>query len=199
MVMRHKIKRRTMGKDPIKKSTTIVNVLGQGSAAPAKLQIIVVPPRSGSGATTVIRDSQDNDNQANVGDIVKYVNICIQIGPREEQGAQTDVQNNGWLEYAVVFQREREQDMGVAQLGLHTLADVASKQYRGDCIFTGCIPVGAQQANSLDLRIKIPGNKVKLQLGSNLNLYCHMRTTDSADLRSDSHKLLMSALYKLYV
>jgi len=89
--------------------------------------------------------------------------------------------------------------MQSGQLGLHTLGDVATKQYRGDTIFTGCIPVGAQQSNSLDLKIKIPANKVKLQLGSNLQLFCHFRSVDSADLRTNSHKLIMSALYKLYV
>jgi len=198
--MRRRIKRRTMGKDALKKSTTIVNVLGQGSAAPAKLEIVTVPARTGSGANVTIRDSQDIDNIANVGDLIKYTNICIQIGPREgDETNETLVINNGWLEYAVVFQRERDQAMQSSQLGLHTLGDVATKQYRGDCIFTGCIPIGAQQSNSLDLKIKIPANKVKLQLGSNLSLFCHFRSVSSTDLRSDSHKLIMSALYKLYV
>ncbi len=198
--MRHRIKRRTMGKEAIKKSTTIINILGQGSAAPAVLEIIDVPNRTGVGSVLQIRDIQDTDKTANVGDVLKYINLCIQIGPREgDETNETLLINNGWLEYAVVFQRERDQAMQSSELGLHTLGDVATKQYRGDCLFTGCLPVGAQQPNSLDLKIKIPANKVKLQLGSNLNMYCHFRSIDSADLRSNSHKLIMSALYKLYV
>ncbi len=197
--MRHRIKRRTQGKDPIKKSVTFLTNIGQGSAAPAAMEIVILPSRSGTGSTQTIRDDQDTSNKANVGDIIKYVNICIQISPREEQGMQTDIQNNGWLEYAVVFQKEREQTIPSTNLSIQTLGDTATKQFRGDCLFTGCIPVGAQQANSLDLKIKIPPNKVKLQLGSNLIIFAHMRTVDSTDLRSDSHRLLLSAIYKLYV
>ena len=188
-----------MGKDPIKKSTTIVNILGQGSSNPGRLEIIEVTGRDSAGSVVDIRDGQTTDNKANVGDIIKYLNICMQCGPREEQGQQTDIQNNGWLEYALVCTKERDQAMASTNLGLHTLGDVATKQYRGDCIYTGCFPIGAQQANSLDLKIKLPPRMVKLQLGSTIVLYFHFRSTNTTDLRSDSHKMIASAIYKLYV
>ena len=192
--------RRTQGKEPIKKSTTIVNILGQGSAAAAKLQVISVPVRNLTGFVSTIIDDQDTGRKANVGNVIKYLNLCIQIGPRANQeGPEPDIDNNGWLEYALITQKELEQDMATAQLGTQTLGDVATKQYRGDCIFTGCIPVSAVTANSLDLKIKLPPKIQKLQQGSSINLYCAFRSVNSADLRSDSHKLVMSAIYKLYV
>ncbi len=196
--MRHKIIRRTMGKEPIKKATTFIATVGTAST-PTAVTLAICPTRSSTGADVTIRDDQDTSNQCNVGDIIKYVNICIEVGPRIEQGAQTDIDNNGWLEYAVVYQKERSLDIPATQLGLQTLGAVATKMYRGECFYTGCIPVGAQQPNVLDIKIKIPKNFIKFQLGSNFKIYCYFRSVNSADIRTDSHKLIVSSIYKNYV
>jgi hypothetical protein len=153
MPFRRRIRRRTIGKEPVKKSRTLLSNIGSGSA-PVELPIYVtqVGARSSTGGTQTIDDSQNTNNLVNVGNIVKFVNICIQIAPR----LGTSLIDQGWLEWAVVVQREQNQDMLITNLGTQTLQDTASKQYRNNCLFTGCLPLANATANSQDLKIKIP-------------------------------------------
>jgi len=196
--MRHRIRRQTMGKDAVKKSTTLVANIGNGSAA-MFTHILVstdVGVRNIQGATETIKDTADTDNVCNVGDIVKYLNICIQVGPRDDPGPENN--NNGWLEYGIVKYKEVFQTATVANLGLHTLADVLTKSFRGDVLWTGCMPVGNNQPNSIDLKIKLPKIVTKMQIGTFVSLFCAFRSTDATDLRTDSHRIISSALYKVY-
>lgn len=198
-IVRHKIRRQTMGKDAIKKSTTLVANIGQGTAVPFKHVLCTtnIGARTTTGATQNILVEQDTANTAGVGNVIKYINICIEAGPR---GLQPDDDSDmGWLEYGIVKFKEVTVDPASANLGTKTLADVLTTNYRGDVIHTGCVPVGFKQPISVDLRIKIPKIFTKLQRGSELVLYCFFRSVNSTDLRSDNLRLVTSALYKIYV
>ncbi len=195
MIMRRRITRRTMGKDPIKKSTTLLANIGSSSPV-TTVKLVTVPDRSAGGATQTIRADQTTDSEANVGDIVKYVNICIEAANRD---ANVEAVDSGWLEWAVGFQKETSGALAITNLGTKTLMDVAVKTLRGDCLMTGCIPIGSIQPITQNIIIKIPKNKVKLQLGSNMNLYCYFRSVESTDVRTDNVRLVASAIYKLYV
>ncbi len=195
---RRSIVRRTRGKEPIKKSVTLLANIGAGSTV-TELDIIVVPDRSAGGATTTIIDNQTTGSTANVGNVIKYVNLCIEAGNRNDTPNPASSQDNGWIEWAVGFVKENDVSLAVTNLGTQTLADIATKTLRGNCLMTGCIPVGAIQPITQDIRIKVPKTMVKLQLGSSLKLYTAFRSINSADVRTDNCRIIMSALYKLYV
>ncbi len=203
--MRHRIRRVTMGKDPIKKSGTLVNNIGQGSAS-AQAHVIIdtnVGQRNDTGSTRNILQEQNTDAICNLGNIIKYVNLCIQIAPRMEGEDPPNVdiipEDNGWLEYGIVKYKETFITPSSTNLGTNTLGDILTKSFRGDVLWTGCVPVGAIQGIAVDLKLKMPKIFQKLQLGSSLVLYCHFRSVRTTDLRSDSHRLVTSFHYKCYV
>ena len=84
--MRRRIRRQTLGKDAIKKSTTLIGNTGSGVATIYAHTIIKtdVGVRLATGATSTIIADQTNSATCNVGNIIKYLNICIQLGSRGE-------------------------------------------------------------------------------------------------------------------
>ncbi len=192
---RKKIVRKTMGKEPIKKSSTSLENMGQGSSV-GSMQLIVVPERSSDGGTTDIRDKQNTSTLANVGDIIKYVHIVLQAGNRD---TNVEAGDTGWLEWAVTFEKEKETQIPSTNTGILTLGVIAQRMFRGDCLLTGQIPVGSIQPITQEIMIKIPKNKVKLQVGSTMNLHTLFRSVNSTDVRTDNIRLIKSTFYKLYV
>ncbi len=185
-----------MGKDPIKKSQTILENTGQGST-PATMELVSVPARSGDGTVATIRDSQDTATKANVGDIIKYVHVVLQCGNRD---TNVEAGDTGWLEWALVFEKETSGTViPSTNTGLLTLGVIAQRMFRGDCLLTGQIPIGSIQPITQEIMLKIPKNKVKLQMGSSLVLHTFFRSVNSADVRTDNLRLVKSTFYKLYV
>ncbi len=192
--MRH-FKRKRMGTDVVKHSQTIIANVGFASV-PTKLQIIktAIGGRSAAGAIQTVKSSATTGNTCNVGDQIAYVNICIECSPRTTITDNDD--SVGWLEYAIVYQMEREQDMVTTSLGTQTLMDTANKQYREQCLFTGCFPQGRNQAMSVDLKLKIPKKYLKLTVGNNLNCYMFFRSNNSAAVGTSTNRLVASCIYK---
>ncbi len=182
-------------KDPIKHSSTTLANHGSGSVPTAHTVFFTdVGARLATGATQVIKDVAGTDATCNVGDIIKYVNICIQSAPR----ADNLVADIGWIEWALVMQTEQTQLMGLTSIGVSSLQDVATKQYRNNCILTGCFPIGETQSNSADLKIKIPPKWCKLKVGSILILFVYFRSNSSTDVRTVSHRSVVSSIFKAY-
>ncbi len=118
----------------------------------------------------------------------------MQVSPR----ALDVSDNNGWVEWAIVYQEEQTQLMGATSLGVQTLMDTANKQYRANCILTGCFPIGINQANSQDLKIKIPPKYQKIKIGGILIMFAYFRSNNSADVRTTSHRFVASSIFKCY-
>jgi len=202
--MRHRIRRQTMGKDAIKKSGTKIDNIGQGDTSVYLHELVAVDAgfRNTTGNTTNVLQQQSTDAVCNVGNIIKYINLCIQIAPRmlgeDPPNVDPIPDDNGWLEYAIVKYKENRTNPDTSNLGTNTLGDVCTKAFRGDCLWTGCLPIGAIQGNALDLVIKLPKIITKIQLGTSIALFCHFRSVNSTDLRSDSHRLVTSFHYKCY-
>ncbi len=196
--MRHKrIVRKTMGKDPIKKSGTLIaSPIGPASAI-TQFTLIETLARSLSGTEQTIRDSQDTGNTANVGDIVKYINIHIQSGARDSVEPEDDT--SGWLEWGIVKYKEIFVLPTNTNLGVHTLGDILTQQFRGDCLLTGNIPVGGDVPNNAEIILKVPKANIKQQLGSQIILYVHFRSVNAASTASDLNATVLSFNYKLYV
>jgi len=198
--MRHKrIVRRTMGKDAVKKSGTRLRNTGPGAAAIADHLLVFTSAgdRTAAGSATVINNPSTIDSACNVGNVIKYLNLCIEVASRNV--TDPDEFDNGWLEYGIVKSKEGQVTPLTTNLGTSTLGDVLTKAFRGDVLWTGCIPVGRNQPMVVDLKIKIPKIFCKLQLGSTLTLYYYTRGVSAADVRTDSYRVLTSFNYKCYV
>lgn len=184
-----------MGKDPIKKSASFIGNIGQGSS-PTSHTLLEVPARSVDGATQTVRDDQNTGTSANVGDIIKYVNITIQAA---NQDANVEPNDTGWFEWAVTFEKETQTSIPSTHTGTQTLPTLAMRIFRGDCLLTGQIPIGSIQPMTQEIKIKIPKAKVKLQLGSNMQIHTFFRSADSTDVRTDNIRRVVLTFYKLYV
>ncbi len=197
--MRHFKRRMTKGKVPVKHSSTLVDNTGAGvgSFFAHLLYDVDAGLRSTSGAVQVIQDKANTEEECRIGDVVKYVNICLQASPRGPSPTD-DNDNAGWLEWAVVWQREKLGAPTVANIGVLTLGVICSHAFRENCLMTGCFPIGTKQAMAQDLRIKIPKRCCGLKLGDSLNIYCYVRTSLSTDTRTDSHRLIASSHFKAY-
>ncbi len=188
-----------MGLVAIKHSSTLVDNTGPAVGTFFSHEIFVtnVGARLTSGGIQVIQDQATTENICQVGDVIKYVNICLECSPR---GAlpTNELDNAGWLEWAVVWQQERNVLPTTANIGVATLGVIASHVYRENCLLTGCFPIGTKQAMSQDIKIKLPKKCTRLKMGDVLQVICFIRTSNSADLRTDSHRLIASSMYKAY-
>jgi len=195
---RKRIKRQTMGKDPIKKSGTLIaGAIGPSSAITAVTLITTPLGRDGSGSTVTIRDAQNTENLANVGDIVKYINVHLQCGARDSIAPEDDT--SGWLEWGIIKYKEGVIPPSNTQLGTKTLGDVLTQTFRGDCLMTGNFPVGGDIPNVAEIVLKVPKIVSKMQLGSAILIYLHYVSVNNASTATDLASLRISFNYKLYV
>ena len=197
--MRHRIRRLTLGKVPIKHSSTLVDNTGQGVGSFFTHQIFVtgVGIRGLAGQVQNLKENATNESTCEVGDTIKYVNICLEASPRGATPTNP-ADNCAWLEWAVVFQQERDAEPTVANIGVATLGVICSHAFRENCLMTGCFPVGTQQSMAQDIKIKLPRKCIRLRQGYVLNIFCFIRTSSSTDTRTDSHRLIASSHFKSY-
>ncbi len=197
--MRHRIKYPIKGKVAVKHSSCLVDNVGQGTATifPHIIFQTDVGARALTGGVQTIRNEANTENDCNIGDTIKYVNICLEASPRGANPTN-DNDNAGWLEWAIVYQKERSAVPTTANLGVCTLGVVCSHAFREDCLMTGCFPLGTKQAMAQDIKIKIPERCQQIKMGSILRCFCHVRTSSSTDVRTDSHRLMASSHFKVY-
>ncbi len=197
--MRHKIRRQTMGKTPVKHRSTLVDNTGPGVGSYFAHVIFEteVGVRAAGGATRTIKVDADTGRTINVGDIVKFVNVCLQCSPRGADSTNIK-DDSGWLEWALVTQKETTDVPNTSNIGVATLATICSNFYREDCLMTGCFPVGSRQSMSVDLAFKLPEKCIKIRLGHRLIILCYVRGSSSTDTRTDSNRLIASSGFKCY-
>ncbi len=189
----------TKGKTPVKHgSSLIANVgPGDGSFFSHLIYRTTVGGRVTSGAAQTLQDNTSTEEFVQVSDIVKYVNICIECGPRTPNPVN-ELDNVSWLEWAVVWSEETNVVPTVANIGVLTLPIIAQHVYRENCLMTGCFPIGTKQAMSQDIKIKLPRKCCRIKMGAQLRIFCYVRTSLSTDTRTDSHRLVCSSFFKGY-
>ncbi len=196
--MRHK-RPLTMGKTAIKHASTLISNTGPGvgSFFGHVIYETDVGLRPTGGAVKTIKAEADTGRIINVGDIVKYVNVCVECSPRGVDSSNIK-DDSGWLEWALVFQQEANQSVSVANIGIQSLGVTCTNFYRENCFMTGCFPVGSRQSMAQDLKFKLPDKAVKIRMGFILKLFCYLRGSSSTDTRTDSNRLLVSSNFKCY-
>ncbi len=197
MPFRRKIRRRTIGKTPIQHCQTLIANVGAATAPATQVVLLTeAGARSLDGAGFNTTAGRDSDNECNIGDVCKYVNLFIQIGPREI--AVGNDERNGWLEWAFVCVKESETAVPITQLGVLTLGTVCTNMFRNECIFTGNVPVGANQPASASIQIKIPRSKQTLRVGDEWRFITYYRDMNATAGDLDSNRLIKSYMYKSY-
>ena len=193
---RRKIKRATMGKEPIKHSLTLVATHGQGSAVQVqKLLRTFVGDRSLDGSAQTIQSEANTSNMTRVGDVVKYINVLLQSAITD---AGVAINSQGWIEWAIVWSNQAAPAIPSTNLGTTNLGVIANRMFRGDCLMTGCFPVSVNLPNTEKIILKLPEKAVKQKIGNELNLFFHYRSATSTDVDTTSTRTISSALYKVY-
>jgi hypothetical protein len=152
--------------------------------------------RTTSGSAQTIQDGSTTGETVDIGNQVKYLNIFIQASPRPEEATPDD--GAGWIEYALVMNKESDTPIPITNTGTQTLGDIATKMYRNECIWTGNFPLGVRQANSANLVIKVPRFKQKIRIGDEWSLYCLFRSNSTTATGNTQVRLITSTIYKSY-
>ncbi len=184
----------TFGKRGVKHSGTILANNGAGST-PAKLIVLKTGggPRSTTGSPMTIQSFSSTDDDCKTGDIVKFINLHIQSGSRNTvEGAADRV---GWLEWAFICVRENETEVPITNAGTQTLGDICTQMYRGECIYTGAIPVGDVQPVVGEISLKIPKTKQGIKLGDEWRFVTYFRAVGSISTSTIANRLIKSYNY----
>ncbi len=187
------------GKNPIKHGSTLLDNTGPGVGS-FFTHIIYqtnVGGRSLGGGPQTIKAQASTDETCMVGDIVKYLNVCIECGPRGATSTNVK-EDGGWLEWGVFWQREEPTNLAVTNIGTDNLGVLLGRMYRENAIMSGCFPLGSTQTMSADLKIKVPDRMQKIKVGDLMKITCYARGTLSTDTRTDSFRLLVSSQFKAY-
>lgn len=152
--------------------------------------------RSLTGASQTITESRSTAEVVNIGDVVKYVNLFVQVSPRDGQGALN--LQTGWCEWAFVCVKESETTVPITNVGTETLGVICNHMFRNECIYTGNFPVGNQQSNSLAIQIKIPRSKQTIRFGDEWRFITWWRSSLSTDTSTVAMRTVKSFMYKAY-
>ncbi len=182
----------TMGKLGIKHAASFINNIGSGSI-PTAFTMVEVNAGSRTESHQSIKSNADTDETCMVGDLIKYLNIHIQVAPRANTA-----EIPGWLEFAVVWQPEDATKISITNVGTMTIGEIATNFYRNDCLWTGFIPVSANLGTGLELTIKTPKKHWFLKIGDSYILYCWFRSNDSTSSGTGSVRLIQSVHFKAY-
>ncbi len=142
-----------------------------------------------------IQSLAGTDEDCRTGDIVKYTNLHLQGARRS---GIVESRGRGWVEWALIMVRENETTVPSTRTGVQTLGDICTNMYRGECIFTGAMPIGTDQPNYIDIQIKVPKIKQKIKLGDEWRFIAYFRDILTTPAGTDSVRLLMSFNHKVY-
>lgn len=195
MPFRRRIKRITRNKGHSTHSATLISNTGPGSA-PAHMRVIETEggARTQTGVTQNFAASRDTDEKCNIGDVIKFINLFIQCGPRTGAGSL----KTGWLEWAVIIGKEAEVVIPITQLGVQTLGVTAIRMFPQQCLLTGAMPVGEFGPNYQAIQIKLPKKANFLRMGDKLDFVTYFRTVNSVETGVDNVRLIKSFIYQCY-
>lgn len=180
----------------IQHADTLIATMG-GAKIPTDFRVLETETgaRTITGAQQTTKAGATTGEEVNIGDIVKYINLFIQCGPRATESSD---EKGGWLEWAFLMVKETETVVPTTQTGLLTLGTICTNMYRNECIYTGAFPVGTTQTNMQAITIKVPRFKQRIRIGDEWRLITYFRPTISTAVELDAVKTIMSFIYKSY-
>ncbi len=197
LVVRHRRMGITRGKLGVQHANTLLVNSGSGSV-PNTFVILDTDAgaRTLTGGTIATKGGATTATTVNIGDIVKYVNLFLETGPRTNQGVEQD--RLGWLEWAFVCVKESETTVPITDLGIQTLGVVCTNMFRNECIYTGSIPTGSTIPNYAEIKIKIPRSKQYIHIGDEWRFITFFRAVNSAATGVVETRQVKSYMYKSY-
>ncbi len=194
---RFRRKRKTIGKLGVKKAGTVLSTIGN-STAPAEQVILLTEagPRNVTGANQDITAERDTGNKCNVGDVCKYVNLTLEVGPRPD--IVNESERTGWLEWAFVCVKESETNVPITTVGVQTLGVICTNMFRNECIYTGAVPVSPFQPVVANISLKIPSTKCDIRVGDEWRFITSFRSVNAASGSTTHIRLVKSFNYKAY-
>jgi len=197
-VVRHRIRRKTMGKEPRKMSRSLIVSGGTLVVDTPELLDIIRPTAdvAGVGTGEVFTDA-DTQMVCSPNSIIKYVNLRFLVAMRSTST------NNGWFEYAVVLTKEASTVPALsavitAGIGTQTLSDLCNNLFRGKCLWNDAIAVSKELPRVLNVSIKIPDSYCKQMRGQYLQVIFNHRSTSSTDTTGEM-RVFYSHQYKCYI
>ncbi len=185
-----------MGKQGIQHAGTVVDNIGGGSAPQEQIVLKTeAGARNVTGANQDYSAERDTGNKVNAGDIVKYINLFLEVGTRSIAG---DDDNAGWLEWALCCVKESETNVPITTLGVQTLGVVCTNMFRNECIYTGMVPIGITQPNSIPIMIKIPKSKNTIRIGDEWRFITYFRDLKVTSTGLSGIRIIKSFMYKGY-
>lgn len=192
-------KKLLIGKASEQHAGTKVHTIGPGTVVTAEhiVRDSEVGARDPAGGNDTIQLGRSFEEECNIGDLCKFVNIFIQVSPRD-LADPLQATRLGWLEWAFCCIKEDTASPTNTNLGTQTLGNVCTTYLRHDCLLTGNIPIGALQPNSASIQIKLPKAKIKLTVGDVWKLFLHLRTASTTESVTNSHRVITSYIYRNY-
>ncbi len=195
MLMRHRIKRRTLGKEPRRMAKSLIQNINTNAV---KVHPIIRPTvvATTSGTEDVLENA-DTADLCSPNAIVKYVNLRMECGIRD-----VAPENAGWIEYAVVQFEEQTTDplvpAAINSITTQTMGELCINLFRGKCLWNGAIGISNELPISADIQIKLPDRYCKQKIGSFLSLFMAFRSSDAAETTT-SVRMISSHQYKTYL
>jgi len=182
---------------PVHHADTLLTNTG-GNKAPETMVVLDTEAgaRTTTGGSQTIQVGQGTNEEVNVGATVKYINLFLQAAPRTIGGGSDD--RNGWIEWALVMVKETETVVPNTNTGILTLGVICKHMFRNECIFTGAMPVGNQQPNYLEIKIKVPRFKQRITFGDQWRFITLFRDVKTTPTSSDTIRLVKSMFFKSY-
>ncbi len=186
-------------KQSVKHTDTAILTIG-GASTPSEVVLLETDAgaRTVDGSTQNIIANQTTDNTVTVGCTVKYINFIIECASRPAETSGTSNDGVGWVEWAIVMVKESETTLPITNVGANGLGDVATKMYRNECIYTGCIPCSRSNPNCQNITIKVPKFKQVIRLGDEWRLYVIYRDVLVTSTATDSARVNIFTHFKSY-
>jgi len=192
---RHRVKRRTMGKEPRQMSRTLLqdNVVDE-----VTIYNLVEPTINCSiEGNADVFENADTEKIVSPNSIIKYLNLRLETGLRDVAPRAP-----GFLEFAIVVFEEQTTTPSVAStitsgIGTKTLGTMTNNLYRGNCLWNDAFRVSKELPEVLNLKIKLPDKWCKQKRGMYICLLKTYRSNDVSDTTTDCRSWV-SHQYKVY-
>ncbi len=190
---RFRRKKMTTGRTGVKHATSFLDNIGSGSV-PTTVTLVETDAGTRKELHQNIQSTANTDETCRTGDLIKYLNVHLQIASR----SNANFEATGWLEYAIYYKKEVDAQLAITNLGTQTVGETATNLYRNDCWWTGFIPTSLTGANGAELALKIPKTRQFLKIGDQFQCVCYYRSNSSASVATDTMRVIVSANFKAY-
>ncbi len=163
------------------------------------LDVVVPTEVTGITSTAHALEGADFKNECSPNSIIKYINLTIQAAIKTDNAEFRP----GWIEYALIHFENENVTPPIPSaistgLGTETLPNLVKTWYRGHAVWTGSVPISAENPVALPLSIKIPNKWCKNARGTFWKLWVIYRSSKGTDTVTEI-KSINSAQYKCYL